>query len=107
MKAKDIIKPLTKGYIREQAIKRMQLQGHTLWPQNNLAVRGRKFIGRKGVADCLGWTKDGKFLAVEVKTVNDFLSDEQKYFLTDVKKAGGIALLAIQGPNGGVEFQAW
>jgi hypothetical protein len=107
MKTKDVIKPLTKGHIRKIAIERLTWQGCTLWPQNNLAVRGRKFIGRKGVADCVGWTKTGKFLAVEVKTINDFLSDDQKDFLTHVKKAGGIALLAIQGPNGGVEFQAW
>jgi hypothetical protein len=109
MRAKDLIKakPLTKGHIREKAIERLQWQGCTLWPQNNLAVRGRKFIGRRGVSDIIGWMKDGKFLAVEVKTITDFLSDEQKDFLNDVKKAGGVALIACQGETGGVELKAW
>ena len=81
--------PLTKGFIRESAIKELTWRGHDVWPQNNLAVRGRKFIGRKGVPDVIGFTRSGLFIACEIKTVNDYLSDEQIEFMNNVKKAGG------------------
>lgn len=100
-------KPLTKGHIREIAIKELSWRGHDVWINNNIAVRKRKFIGRLGVSDVIGITKDGRWVACEVKTLNDRLSDDQIKFLNDVKKAGGIALIACQGDNGQVELRAW
>jgi hypothetical protein len=35
-----------------------------------------------------------------VKTINDRLSEDQKQFLTDIKNAGGIALIAKQNDKG-------
>lgn len=100
------IKPLTKAHIRASAIKELTWRGHTVWINNNLAVRKRKFIGRLGVSDVIGITKDGKWVACEIKTINDRLSIDQIKFLNDVKKAGGLAYLAVQEGTR-VELREW
>jgi len=95
-----LTKILTKGEIRKSALIELKLRGVNCWPQNNLAVRGRKFIGRLGVSDIIGFhSKTGVFVACEVKTVTDKFSDDQKQFLSEVKKAGGIAMIATQQYN--------
>lgn len=106
MKTKPAIRELTKATIRASAIAEMEWKGHSIWIQNNLAVKGRKFIGRRGQSDLVGFTKYGQFLAVEVKTLNDRLSDDQIKFLNDVKKAGGLAYLAVQEGTR-VELRDW
>lgn len=106
MRARATIKPLTKGHIRASAIKMLTWSGHTVWINNNLAVRKRKFIGRLGVSDVIGITKDGRWVACEIKTLNDRLSDDQIKFLNDVKKAGGVAYLAVQEDTR-VELREW
>lgn len=90
------IKELTKATIRASAIKELTWRGYTVWIHNNLAVRKRKFIGRLGVSDVIGITKDGRWVACEIKTLGDRLSPDQIIFLNDVKKAGGEAYLAVQ-----------
>jgi penicillin-binding protein-related factor A (putative recombinase) len=47
----------------------------------------------KGIADILG-IYQGKFLAIEVKTEKGVLSPEQKIFLDNINKEGGIAFVA-------------
>lgn len=102
------IKELTKGEIRESAIKELTWRGYDVWKQNNLAVRKRKFIGRYGVSDVFGFDKKtARIVACEVKTLNDRLSPDQIKFLNDVKKAGGLAYIAQQGNNGQVELREW
>jgi hypothetical protein len=108
MRNKQTIKELTKGEIRESAIKELTWRGHTVWIQNNIAVRGRKFIGRKGQADVMGFrNSDAVIVACEVKTMGDRLSDDQIKFLNEVKKAGGLAYLACQSETGQVELREW
>jgi penicillin-binding protein-related factor A (putative recombinase) len=97
---------LTKSTIRASAIKELTWRGHDVWIQNNIAVRKRKFIGRLGVSDVIGITKDGRWVACEVKTLYDRLSDEQITFLNNVKKAGGLAFIALQVGNQ-VEVRNW
>lgn len=106
MAVKSGIKELTKGEIRESAIKELTWRGHTVWKNNNLAVRKRKFIGRLGVSDVIGITKDGRWVACEIKTLNDRLSTDQIDFLNDVKKAGGVAYIACQVGTQ-VELREW
>lgn len=103
---RNTVKALTKAYIRASAITELTWRGHTVWIQNNLAVKGRKFIGRRGVADIIGFTKypECKFVACEIKTVNDRLSKDQIEFMADVKSSGGIALIAKQNNKGQVEL---
>lgn len=106
MSAAIKIKELSKATIRASAIKELEWRGHAIWIQNNLAVKGRKFIGRRGQSDLVGFTKYGQFLACEIKTLNDRLSNDQIIFLNDVKKAGGIAYLAVQEGNN-VVLKEW
>lgn len=100
-------KILTKGQIRENAIKELALRKCIVWPQNNLSVRGRKFVGRKGVSDVIGITATGLFLACEVKTINDHLSDDQIEFLNDITRSGGTAYIAKQSNSGQVVLEKW
>lgn len=100
-------KILSKGQIRESAIKELTLRKCIVWPQNNLSVRGRKFVGRKGVSDILGITPSGLFLAAEVKTINDVLSVDQILFLNDVKQSGGVAFIAKQSKTGQIVLEEW
>jgi hypothetical protein len=107
------MKVLTKGEITKSALIELKLRGANCWMQNNLAVPGRKFIGRKGVSDILGYVEKtnyyeikGTLLVCEVKTINDSFSDDQKTFLTEVKQAGGIALYATQELNN-VVIKPW
>lgn len=93
---KQLTKILTKGEITKSALTELKLGGANVWMQNNLAVPGRKFIGRKGVSDIIGFNRVGLFVACEVKTVNDHFSTDQILFLNEVKQSGGIALVATQ-----------
>jgi hypothetical protein len=106
MKKQATIKELTKAHIRDSAIKELTWRGYNCWRQNNIAVRGRSFIGRLGVSDVIGIAKDGRWVACEIKTLDDRLSPDQIKFLNDVKKAGGIALIACQVGNH-VELKEW
>lgn len=45
----------------------------------------------KGGSDLIGWTKDGRFLAMEVKIPGKKPSTEQLIFINNVIKAGGVA----------------
>lgn len=99
---------LTKGEITKSAIEILEQRGIDCWMQNNLAVKGRKFIGRKGIADIIGFHKQtGVFVGCEVKTVNDKLSDGQIVFLTLLSIAGGIALIARQSEHGQVILETY
>jgi hypothetical protein len=56
----------------------------------------RRFIryAFPGCADLLGQLRDGRFLAVEVKTPTGRLSGTQQAFLATVSRHGGVALVA-------------
>lgn len=47
-----------------------------------------------GSSDLIGWTKDGRFLAIEVKTSKGIMRTEQIKFLDAVNKSGGIGIVA-------------
>ena len=47
-----------------------------------------------GCSDILGQMKDGRFLAIEVKSKNGRATDDQKAFLQNVRDNNGIAILA-------------
>lgn len=90
---------LSASQITLSAKKELTLRGVKVWRNNNLAVRGRKFIGEPGASDMIGYTKQGLICAVEVKTIKDKFSKEQIEFLTELHNAGGIALYATQEGN--------
>ena len=71
--------------------------GNEVWRNNNLAVKGRAFIGRKGVPDIIGYDKKhGQFVACEIKKLGDRISPEQFTFLTQLGLAGGASMLCSQ-----------
>ena len=71
--------------------------GNEVWRNNNLAVRGRAFIGRKGVPDIIGYSKKyGHFVCCEIKAIGDRLSSDQMVFLEQIATAGGISMLCQQ-----------
>lgn len=59
----------------------------------------RKTHERLGVSDVIGFTKQGVFVAVEVKGKGDVISFEQNAFLKDVANKGGIAFLVCEYPE--------
>lgn len=72
-------------------------RGMEVWRNNNLAVKGRAFIGRKGVPDIIGYDKKhGQFVACEIKKLGDRISPEQMVFLTQLGLAGGSSMLCSQ-----------
>lgn len=72
-------------------------RGMEVWRNNNLAVKGRAFIGRKGVPDIIGYDrKHGQFVGCEIKKLGDRISREQFTFLTQLGLAGGASMLCSQ-----------
>jgi penicillin-binding protein-related factor A (putative recombinase) len=50
------------------------------------------FTSKKGIADIIGIYK-GRFLAIEVKSSRGKVSPEQKKFIDDVNREGGVGLI--------------
>lgn len=50
--------------------------------------------GLKGTSDILGILKDGRFLAIEVKSAKGVVSQEQKDFIKNINDNGGKAFVA-------------
>ena len=74
--------------------------GHRVF-RNNIGVckdeRGnyiRYGVCNPGGSDLIGWTKDGRFLAVEVKSAKGRLTATQESFLKNVNEAGGVGICA-------------
>ena len=74
--------------LTQWAIDVLSADGSQVWRHNNLAVKGRKFTGRKGVPDIIGFNKDGISIYCEVKSGNDKLSEEQIEFMTHATSMG-------------------
>ena len=60
--------------------------------------KGLQYVafGIKGMSDIIGWTRDGRFLAIEAKRPGRKASAEQARFLADLNEAGGIGILAYK-----------
>lgn len=67
------------------------------WRNNTGAIRmDKRFIrfGAVGSSDILGVMKDGRFLAIEVKSAKGRLTKHQKAFIDGINNAGGVAFVA-------------
>lgn len=51
-------------------------------------------VGGNGGSDLIGWTMDGKFLAVETKSPTGKATPEQINFIEKVNASGGVAGIA-------------
>lgn len=71
--------------------------GATLFRNNQGAYKHPKGyyikygVCNPGGSDLIGWNKDGLFVALEIKTPKGRATPEQLNFISQVKKAGGIA----------------
>jgi hypothetical protein len=86
--------------LTKSALRILKLKGFKCWRQNNAGVYDAKLEAYRagsatpGISDILGFNrKTGLFMACEVKSGKDELSDDQEQFLEEVKQAGGIALV--------------
>lgn len=75
------------------AKEQLEKEGCRLNRVNNIPVRRRKGTIEKGWPDLQGYSKDGYYVAVEVKTELDRLSNEQRERLKDIIKCKGFAYL--------------
>ena len=74
--------------------------GCEVWRNNNLAVRGRAFIGRKGVGDIIGYSKKyGTFVSCEIKSIGDRSSPDQLLFLYQLGASGAMSMCVQQVRN--------
>ncbi len=48
-------------------------------------------VGPDGASDLIGWTRDGRFAAIEVKKPGQKPRPEQFAFIEGVRRAGGVA----------------
>lgn len=94
------IKSTSANNLTKQALRILDLKGFNCWRQNNGAVWDpvkkvfRRNSSTPGISDIIGYhRKTGQFLAVEIKSGKDRLTKEQKLFLENVEKAGGMALV--------------
>jgi hypothetical protein len=79
---------MTASELTRWAKAHLEKQGHRLNRVNNIPVRRRKGTIEKGWADLQGYDSNGVYTAVEVKTANDNLSEEQRFRLHDAEKCG-------------------
>jgi hypothetical protein len=88
---------LTASELTKMMIDYLTSKGLIVWRNNNLAVKGRSFIGKKGVPDIIGYDKKhGQFVACEIKKLGDRISPDQLSFLTQLGIAGGLSMLCSQ-----------
>lgn len=92
--------PTSANNLTKQAIRILDLKGYNCWRQNNGGIFDptkkvfRANSSTPGISDIIGYhRRTGQFLAVEIKSGKDKLTDEQKLFLENVEKAGGLALV--------------
>lgn len=93
---KEKYEGLSSNDITKLALIRLENRNCIVWRQNQIPVRGRRFIGKKGQSDIMGFQKcTGLIVACEVKKIGDTLSDDQICFLASIKASGGLALVAV------------
>jgi hypothetical protein len=86
--------------IQAQILTYLKLKGYYVWRNNSGATRAGKFgerfirYGLVGSADIIGLTKQGTFLAIEIKRPGGRLSLHQEAFLEAIRANKGIAIVA-------------
>lgn len=91
---------MSEQVLMKQIMVAVSEHGGRIWRNNCGAYKdARGHFIRYGVAspggsDLLGYTRDGRFLAVEVKYGRTPVTDEQRRFVDAVKAAGGVGVIA-------------
>ena len=75
-------------------------EGHRVF-RNNIGVCQTKSgeyirygVCNPGGSDLIGWTKEGRFLAIEVKAEKGRVSKVQQSFIDTVNRSGGVGIIA-------------
>ena len=100
-------KHYTASELTKYAIAELSALGCTVWRANNIAIPGRKFIGKKGMSDIIGYDKGGLATYCEVKTINDKISEHQINFLTDAMYAGCKVFICMQDKELNYRLITW
>jgi hypothetical protein len=79
---------MTASELTRWAKAHLEKQGYRLNRVNNIPVRRRKGTVQKGWSDLQGYTKEGIYAAIEVKTEGDKISIEQIERLKDAQSCG-------------------
>jgi len=94
------MKPPLEKHFQKQALQWLiQVKRCFVWRQNQGGMKTEKsFVrftrGVTGISDIIGMTEDGRFLAVECKRIGKKATQQQQYFLDEVRARGGIAICA-------------
>jgi hypothetical protein len=93
-------------------IKYLNLNNYFVWRNNTMGVYDpKKKIYRKnpsqlnGIADIIGIKWDGTFIAIEIKTGADRLSEAQKHFLGEIEAHNGIQMVVKDFDDFMVQFK--
>lgn len=99
---------LSEKDLQNSLINYLNARGHFVW-RNNSGVSKSSYTtksgiskvrmwraGIKGGSDIIGISKDGRFIAIECKSGYNKASELQSMFLDDIKRRGGIAILAYK-----------
>lgn len=100
-------KHFTASELTKFILSELSAMGFTVWRANNIAVPGRKFIGKRGMPDIIGYDRGGYAVWCEVKTINDRLSEHQVTFLNDAMNAGCRVFISMQDKDGKVHLKNW
>lgn len=69
------------------------LPGAICWRNNAIPVRGRRFVGERGVGDIIG-CYNGRHIEIEVKTGRDSQSKVQEKHQAEIERCGGLYIIA-------------
>lgn len=83
--------------IQKEVLAYLKNKGIYHWRNNTGTARVHGFhvrYGKIGSSDIIGITKDGRFLAIEIKDEKGIVSDEQQKFIDAINNNGGLAFVA-------------
>ena len=81
--------------IQKEILQTVQKMGLAfIWRNNQIPVKGRRFVGLKGVPDLIGILPCGTFIGIEVKTPKGKLTRCQEQFRDDCMKNNGLYIVA-------------
>ena len=71
--------------LKQQILDYLELRGHTVWNTNQGRIRGKYRMGKAGAPDIQGFSSDGHYIGIEVKTHRGKLRPEQREFRRDLQ----------------------
>jgi hypothetical protein len=86
------------GRVKAACLRYPEKRGIRAWNNPSGAVRIAPdrwlHFGKKGSSDIIGCLPGGRFLAVETKADGGHLTPEQRDFFSEIKRLGGVAVVA-------------